>query len=137
METIVIPATQPYIARYKQAEGYYTDKPVIAWDDDGYPLVAGEHRLQRADSWTNYTDIVPSESPIVAVIPGGGWLAGYKDEDSGEEITDPVLAWTVTADGTCQPVDVDGTGWCDDPTSVDNFTRLYEPASSASTSTAA
>ncbi|NEE12011.1 hypothetical protein G3M58_36835 [Streptomyces sp. SID7499] len=70
----------------------------------------------------------PIENPVVAAIPGGGWLIDHK-EDDGTVTTSPVLAWMFYADGTCKPVDVDGTGWCDDPTSDSNFVGVYHPDS--------
>lgn len=67
-------------------------------------------------------------SPVVAVIPGGGWLIDYT-EPNGIRVTNPVLAWIFRADGTCQPVDVDGAGWSEDPREATNFAALHHPDS--------
>ena len=133
----MIPATRPHVARYEQqvadAAGkphtYYTEKPVIAWDDAGHPLVADKRQLERADRWSNFHDVVGADSPVVAVIPGGGWMSEFKDDETGTLWSDPVVAWLFLADGSCKPVDASADGWCDDPTEDSNFVRLHHPDS--------
>lgn len=68
----------------------------------------------------------PTPNPVVAAIPGGGWRIEYKDDD-GTPLISPVLAWAIHADGTCKPIDVDPSGWCDDPLTAANFIRVYHP----------
>lgn len=68
----------------------------------------------------------PISNPVVAAVPGGGWRVQHRDDD-GATLDHPLLAWIFYADGTCKPVDVDPTAWCDDPTSDANFVRVYHP----------
>ena len=37
-------------------------------------------------------------SPFVAMIPGGGWCAEYRD-DYGLTWSEPIACWTMNADG--------------------------------------
>jgi hypothetical protein len=132
MEKPVIPATHPFEARFKQSsrpngEGtaYFTTMPVIAWDEEGLPLVLDKQRLMPASSWSNFHDVVEAASPIVAVIPGNGWMAEYQD---GEETsTSPILAWTVDTAGEFKPIAVDGDGCPFEADEVSNLTRIYDP----------
>ncbi|MFH8470580.1 hypothetical protein [Streptomyces sp. NPDC017991] len=128
----MIPANQPYEARYKHENAghkHYTTKRVIAWDEDGHPLVIGRDgaSLIRASSWSNFHDVVPVDPPVVAALPGAGWRAEFRDED-GSLSSNPLTAWLVYADGNIKPADVDLTGEADDPTTVSNFVRLYHPS---------
>ncbi|MFF4425043.1 hypothetical protein ACFY04_30450 [Streptomyces sp. NPDC001549] len=130
----MIPATQPFQARYRQGANrpdgteatYFTTKQVVAWDDDGHPLVVGRNNtLCRADCWSNYEDVCPENGPVVAAIPGGGWRAQFKDGD--DIFTMPVVAWLITDDGFCRPTSADTQGFCDDPRDSVNFVQLIEP----------
>jgi hypothetical protein len=129
----MIPATHPYEARYRHGEGdkaYISNKPVIAWDDDGAALVADAKtgRLVEASSYSNFIRVAPTEPAVVGVIPGGDWRAEFEGgEDSGFA---PVLAWLVTADGSCAPVCSDSDGSSFDPTDVGNFVRVANPVQS-------
>lgn len=125
----MIPATHPYEARFthKNDDGRttFSFKPVIAWDDDGQPLVAGKRKLMVASSFTNFDRIMAADdSPVVATVPGDGWRAEFKDED-GSTISDPVIAFAVRADGTGLPIQVGSDGEVDTSTSASNFSRLY------------
>lgn len=124
----MIPAYQPYEANYKHQSGDYTylsDKPVIAWDDDGNALVVDEKagKLRAANSYANFDSVTPVAAPVIAAIPAHGWIAEFKD-DSGGTFKSPLVAWAVRADGTLEPVHVDSDGLSDDPTAVGNFIRL-------------
>jgi hypothetical protein len=125
----MIPATARYEARYRHGEGdkaYTTSKPVIAWDDHG-ALVADEKtgRLVEASSYTNFIRVAPADPEVVGVIPGGGWHAQF--DDGAESGSAPVLAWLLTADGSCAPVCSDADGSPFDPTEIGNFVRVQAP----------
>lgn len=133
---MIIPAVQPYEARYAH-EGIadpngkprvaYSTKPVIAWSDDGRALVVNDDgRLVPADTWRNFHDVAPADPRVVAAVPGGGWIAEYANDD-GSTHSSPIVAWNVYEDGTCIPVDTDGTGACDEITSLGNLHRIYHP----------
>jgi hypothetical protein len=126
----LIPAQQPHHAHYKHESNgrtHFTTKPVIAWDDDGRPLVlhSKSHRLVLADSYSNFHGVSEAPGQVVAAIPGGGWKVVY--EDDGELVTDSVLLWLVRADGSVTPMDGDRTGDIDNPLSVSNFKQLLAP----------
>ncbi|MFF7180162.1 hypothetical protein [Streptomyces sp. NPDC008121] len=128
----MIPASHPYEARYrhdKPAGGsYFTTKPVIAWDATGTAQVADEKtgQLRDANTWSNFAGVVKGKAPVVAAIPGGTWRAEYSQDDEGS-MAWSVLAWLVHSDGECTPVHSDRDGAVDDPTTVSNFVRLYQP----------
>ncbi|MGV9242643.1 hypothetical protein [Streptomyces sp. NPDC003710] len=127
----MIPATRPFDARYRQANGdrtYFTTKPVIAWSDDGTALVPDPKtgRLVDADSYSNFAGLIAADAEVVGVIPGGSWRAEHSTDDGDVEST-PVLAWLVHTDGSYTPTIADRDGYTDDPTTASNFVRLYQP----------
>ncbi|MBD3544488.1 hypothetical protein [Streptomyces sp. JV180] len=130
----MIPATEPFVARYKHivdGQTRYTFKPVIAWGDNGDALVVDTKagRLEPATHWNDFVDLGEGTSPIVAAIPGGDWKVTYRGEESGTTDSSPLLAWGIRADGTTTPIDVDGSGFSDDPTGDDRFLSLDPPRS--------
>lgn len=112
----MIPATG-YRATYKheQPDGlrpYYTHLPVVAWDDEGRPLVYGGKKFRRlvpADTFTDFHNV--AENPtnnLVGVIPVTGWQLAY---DTGEEqFTEPVVGFGIDADGDASPISINAGG---------------------------
>jgi hypothetical protein len=120
--------------RYEGSAGgktrtYYTNKPVVAWDDHGNPLVVDEKtgRLRDASAWRNYVGVQEADPVVVGAVPGGEWRVEYRNDD-GTVHSSPIVAWLVYDDGSVKPTDSDGTGYVDDPTTVGNFTRIYHPS---------
>ncbi|MCX5115413.1 hypothetical protein OOK13_44745 [Streptomyces sp. NBC_00378] len=133
----MIPAQHPYEANYKQevdGRTVYRSKPVIAWDDEGQALVVDERsgRLVPANNQRTFTGLSEGGHPVIAAIAGGGWGARYNNED-GTSTVDPLVAWAVRSDGTLTPIDTDGAGLCDDPTTMGNFDGLVAPGAEART----
>lgn len=131
----MIPATEAYTAVFrhentKTPEGRptYSEQPVIAWDDEGNALVVDEKtgRLRAANSWANFDGVHPGQAPVVAAIPGGGWLVEYSADD-GTPVASPLPAWLVRRDGSFDPIDVDRDGVSGDPTETANFLRVHHP----------
>ncbi|OEV03820.1 hypothetical protein AN219_37725 [Streptomyces nanshensis] len=126
----MIPANAPYEASYEHESNgrtHYTTKPVIAWDDDGYPLVVGRDgcQLDRANGWSNFHAVHPCQSPVVATLPGAGWIVEFNDDAGPLRLL--VVAWLVRAEGSVDPVCVDPDGLSHDPTDMGNFVKLYHP----------
>ncbi|MEW2049883.1 hypothetical protein [Streptomyces sp. NPDC005476] len=100
---------------------------VDAWDEaTGVALVVDPKRGTRRPV-TEYPDFSHLEQAdqVVAVVPGGGWRAYWKDEGlSNGPLTEQVLAWLVTARGRATPITVDAHGHVDDAESAD---RLIPP----------
>lgn len=109
----MIPAHPPYVARF----GDRGTLPVVAWSADGDALVVDYARgaLRPASTLPGFSGVVEAPAPIVAVVPGGGWMARYTLE-KGAASVEPVLAWAfdchgcatamvATSDGTVEPVD--------------------------------
>jgi hypothetical protein len=77
--TALIPAPRGLTARYKDGDSkHWHHKPVIAFDDDGHPLVIGDGKrdrsLIRADSYVNYGGLGDDPYPaVIALLPAGGW----------------------------------------------------------------
>lgn len=78
----MIPAPPNLVASYKHEEPMHhrTEKQIVAFDDDGSPLVIGDgskqqdRRLVRADRYRNYDGITEDPHPrTVALLPAGGW----------------------------------------------------------------
>ncbi|WP_369041915.1 hypothetical protein [Streptomyces sp. Midd1] len=100
--------------------------PVIAWDDDGAPLVAGKQKLRKAYELGVVARIRQDNSAVVAAVPGGGWIIDCTDSD-GNSWSTPILAWTVHADGTAVPLTSDSDGVTTNATEgVDSY-RVYHP----------
>ncbi|MFJ6792035.1 hypothetical protein [Streptomyces angustmyceticus] len=123
----MIPSTRSHYAKYETAEGRPSaTRPVIAWDNDGHPMVVGSLGLVRAEECGNFVHVDEYEAPIVAAIPGDGWLVDCKDTE-GNTWTDRILAWTVHADGTATPLTTDTEGVTGDATKGVGEYRLYHP----------
>ncbi|MEU4089458.1 hypothetical protein [Streptomyces aureus] len=73
-----------------------------------------------------HDDIDSKINPVVAALPGGGWMAEYKDEDGGVQAYS-LIAWRILADGETLPRDAWAHGEAHDPREVGNFARLYHP----------
>ncbi|GGV86832.1 hypothetical protein GCM10010294_67970 [Streptomyces griseoloalbus] len=131
----MIPANRPaYVARYRHHNKatdttHHSTKPVIAWDDDKTALVVDEKtgHLVDADSYSNFAGLHEVDLPVVASLPGGGWLAECRDSD-GTVWTRTVVAWNAKSDGELVPVCVDADGLTGDPCNDSGFLRLYHPS---------
>ncbi|MGV9600796.1 hypothetical protein ACWDR1_29465 [Streptosporangium sandarakinum] len=117
----MIPATRPYKVRFKhemtdnqgKTTTYYTERPVIAWDDNGIPLVAGDRHLVPANTYKNYAGLCEDDENYIAAIPGDGWKIAWKQADGSPDYIEPVLAWVVTSEGNARPISTDLNGEVD------------------------
>ena len=122
----MIPADGSYYVHYENNPRGPITKPVIAWDDEGRPLVAGKYGLVPAHELGSVKHIRQDDAPVVAAVPGGGWLIDCKDDD-GNTWTTPILAWTIRADGNAVPLTADSDGVTDDATKGLAECRIYHP----------
>jgi len=97
----------------------WVSERVVAWADDGTPLIARALGLGRADevshiyghkilSWEVEEEDVP-----LGVIPGGDWRATFESDNGEGSWTEPVVAWLVRADGSGEPLVSDSDGCLD------------------------
>lgn len=100
----MIPATQPYIAWFGDISF-----PVIAWDDEGTPMVAPHKRLIRADNVSDFDSVEPANRKHV--LPGQGWTITWHKDDPSKRFTEPVLGWVVDDDGDGRPLSACGGGY--------------------------
>ncbi len=130
----MIPAPPGLIARYKQDESSplaWDHRPVIAFGDDGHPLVIGggkrDRSLVRAGAYSNYDGLGDDPyPPVVALLPAGGWrVAGAQDD--GTVWSQPLVGWGLRADGSVVPLDTDGTGCVEELDSLHGKYRVYHP----------
>lgn len=114
----MIPADGRHQASFKydsptaKSGHYYISEPVVAWDDDGYALIARDDksgRLHRAANFSNFAGVAEAGGYYVGAIPGGGWQVAWP-EDDGSEYIEPVVAWVLKSDGTMEAVSVDSEG---------------------------
>ena len=86
---------------------------VIAWDDDGYAMIATGHgHLERAidvPGFNGLDQVQAARHDIVHLIPAHGERITYPSTDEADP-TMPVLAWGLTRDGVVVPLSVDGGG---------------------------
>jgi hypothetical protein len=108
----MIPANGTYYVHFNNPAGQFTRAmPVIAWDDDGSPLIAGKFGLiSAADSGLGAVRGIKHDTEAaVGAVPGGGGVIDCVD-DEGTTWTTPILAWVIHGNGTATPItsDVDG-----------------------------
>jgi hypothetical protein len=113
----VIPARSGIRAQFKYEDAagktLWDHKRVVAFNDDGEPLVVGKHGLHRADDFTGYVEVDDADNWIpLGVVPGGGWFV-VTTQDDGTEHKQPVIAWVVNEAGYADAV-VSG-GDCGEP----------------------
>ncbi|MFJ7242830.1 hypothetical protein ACIQWB_37720 [Streptomyces olivaceus] len=120
----MIPATQPYEARFKTAHGGYSAEPVIAWNEDGEPLTVGKRGLRVvAINHPDFIALFPVLPPVVTVLPADGWRIEYDMDGTREHF--PLLGFAIRDDGSVMPLEMDSDGhsW-GDPRDNSNFSRL-------------
>jgi hypothetical protein len=102
----MIPAPKGFQAHYNRKDSggtaRFTTRDVLAFDEDGTPLVLGDEnhgwRLVPASTYRGFTGIYPGDMPLVLTLPAGGWRVEYAGDD-GKNWSEPVVGWGVTADG--------------------------------------
>jgi hypothetical protein len=128
----MIPAPPGVAALYKHDNAPDTDKTIIAFDDDGHPLVIDDSgkrdktRLVRADSWTNYDGMTETAGPITALLPAGGWRVEYTEGD-GTTWSEPLVGWGLKGDSIIVPLATDCDGYVDDFDHHRGTYRIYHP----------
>lgn len=86
----MIKADPGHVANYAD-----TSRDVVAWADDGHPMVIGDKGLVRAEAIPDYEGIGPDPSPLpFAFIPGNGWMVEREDG-----VRDPLVAWAACTYG--------------------------------------
>lgn len=104
----MIAARPGYVAVYERGEHYHPSYKVVAWDDDGMPLVLsweGEPQgLTRADEHNGYIGVsYDREPPIVQVMPAvAGWHC--REDVEGEDWVQPIIGWGLRANGRLVPL---------------------------------
>jgi len=125
----MIPATgQTAVYDETRMDGstYRSHVPIVAWDDEGHPLILGEHGLVPARNGRGYVGVDRQEESVVAALPGAGWRVEYKKGD-GEVTSNLLVAWLVRADGYVFAVDSDSYGLTLAITERRGFHRLVPP----------
>lgn len=126
----MIPAKDGYVAAFNPGTSDYRAHPVVAWNDEGEPLIVGDTGLVRAWNLPGFHGVVQRpESTVVSAVPGGGWLIDCVDQD-GDTWTDVIVAWSVHADGSMAPLGTDREGVTSDATEGLADYRIYHPDSS-------
>lgn len=132
----MIPAPPGIVAQYNQqttrkdgtVHKYMSTLPVVAFDDEGEPMVLGKHRLVHASILRGFAGISGGDQPeLVAVMPANGWRVEFTEPDSGHKHSQPLLGWGLKANGDVVPLDADERGWVEQLTNVDNGWRVYHP----------
>jgi hypothetical protein len=132
----MIPADPNLMAVFEGPDGKPSaSRTVVAWADDGHPMVLGERGLLRAEALAANEDVgqfrrvrrrTDELPPCVAAVPGGGWLVDTWWED-GACTTAPVLLWTVHSDGSVVPVDTDFHGVTSSALGAGERSYVYHP----------
>jgi hypothetical protein len=128
----MIPAPPGLAARYryehKDSPPLVVHKPIVAFNDEGDPLVSGDRGLEPADWRSNFDRVVDDPYPRgVAFVAGGGWVVEYLEGDTVIAI-EPIVGWLARTDGTVVPMVTDSTGGVDELDSLaDGSYRLVHP----------
>lgn len=126
----MIPAKDGHVAIYNKGTTAVYTRPIVAWSDDGEPLVVGPQGLITAWSLAGYDSVLEGQPrSIVTAVPGGGWLIDCVDQDGGTW-TDVIVAWAVYSDGSMAPLGTDQHGVTSDATESLADYRIYHPDSS-------
>jgi hypothetical protein len=113
------------VAAYERG-GVHRYVPVIAWDDEGTPLVMDLDGSGLVDAvGAKHGSFVALEDEPVpfGVLPGGGWTATIPDHDGTR--VEPVVGWVVYEDGSVDALVVDIKGMVTRVTNSD--TKLDHP----------
>jgi hypothetical protein len=123
----MIPANGAQYVNYTADQGLPGPiRQVLAWDNDGHPMVLGSHGLVRAADLGLIERVRQDQAAVVGAVPGGGWLIKYKDDEGAKHVV-PILAWTVHADGSATPLATGQDGLTNDATSGLDDYRIYHP----------
>ncbi|MFD5506826.1 hypothetical protein ACFWIB_03500 [Streptomyces sp. NPDC127051] len=104
------------------------DKEVVAWDEDGQPLVLSGRALVTPHALISegFTlSRVHQVSVVTGVLPGGGWRVRYYERRDAGIFThvEPVVAWHTLSDGTTEPLMAPTHGEGDGNWYVNEFER--------------
>lgn len=132
----MIPATQPYVARYSYTttgktgdkQDRVTSRSVVAWDEDGQALVADDRgRLTPAIGLAGFQYVEEDDDRrVVGVIPGGGWQMVWQ-LGTPDQLAEPVLCWLAYANGDVKPVGVDEDGYSETADEFHTRPKVYPP----------
>jgi hypothetical protein len=105
---------------------------VVAWDDDGTPLVLSEQhkmaqKLMPATHSTNFSHVSEDDDLVVAAVPGGGWRVEYEGSGDNGPFSEPVIAWLIRADGDAYPTTSDSDGYATNPQIDQQFQEGLSP----------
>lgn len=97
--------------------------------DDALDYIQG--RIEQLDNSVGdlvraVKDLKPPTNPVVAVLPGQGWMVRYRN-DNDSTWTEPVVGFLFYADGSIEAVDSDSGGYIDACRSSSNFDGLIAP----------
>lgn len=125
----MIPSPAGIFAHYSydyNGKTIHDSTPVIAFDDEGYPLVMGKKKLIRTELFGENVkiEIHASEGDYTHIMPGGGWRIEFTQKDGAKWDT-PLLAWAIR-DGLVDPLYADGDGDVSTPYNSDKY-NIYHP----------
>ena len=128
----MIPAPPGLVALFKYDKSPSSSMPIVAFDDDGHPLVIDENgkrnkvQLVHADAWSNYDGMAEDpHPPISALLPAGGWRVEFTETD-GAKWSEPLVGWGLKA-GVVVPLTTDIDGTVDDFDLYSGTYRIYHP----------
>ncbi|WP_182880473.1 hypothetical protein [Microbispora sp. H10949] len=84
---------------------YY--EPVIAFDDEGEPLIASERKLIRARDKAGFDGLSRHSEEFIAFVPGDGWMITNHDD---ADWVQRVVAWGIDRHGSGRPLTVTSDG---------------------------
>ncbi len=104
----MIPARDGWTARFGRP--FFKSEPVVAWDDQGYPLVYDDQvgRLCRASDLAEYESVGRQAPDGYLALPGGGWVGEVTFD--GVTTTRPVVMWMASQGRHAYPVFADDAG---------------------------
>lgn len=125
----MIPAPPGYNAEYQpDPQTPPTFERVVAFDDEGGPLIIGRHGLENASSRVGYRGITKGViREDVAIIPGDGWMMTCTEPD-GTVWHQRIIAWAFDRYGEGRPMVTTDAGEVAESGSSVGERRVWHPS---------
>lgn len=132
----LIPAPSGTTARFKHEHDgntHFSERPVIAFDDDGNALIHDGRRsrdLIPARCLGNYAGLSAEPSGVcyTGLIPAGSWRIEFTGGD-GSKWSEPLVGWALQSDGSIVPLCAYADGLVDSLDHYEGEYRVYHPDS--------
>lgn len=111
-----------YAVKREDGSTYYMSRTVVAFNDDGDPLVTGRKGLVCARVHEGSYELSDYGDGYTALIPGGGWRVEWPGGRS-----EPLTGWACKPGGRIVALSADESGAVEDSDEWSGEYRIYHP----------